>query len=1054
MKPDPIEKAISAITNETEFDFEAALAQSSEGGERETLEGLQVLARVQRLSETSPNLPGRWGPLEIEARIGEGSFGTVYRARDPKLDLDVALKVLHSAGTPVRLSILEEGRRLARLRHPNIVRIYGLDEFRGAIGLRMELVSGRSLHRLVKEGSPYGPQQAISIGIDVCHALAAVHRAGIIHRDVKAQNVMCEESGRIVLMDLGSGLEVGGAAAPVARLTGTPLYAAPELLAGAGASAATDLYAVGVLLFFCVSGVYPIEAGSLEELREAHAAGRRRTLRQVAPGVSEAFATVVERALSANPSGRHFSANALARALNDARIASTAGSVERSVTNGNLPPRFDSFIGRIGEIESLAQRVGAHPVVTVTGAGGSGKTRLAIEVAERLAEGFSGGTWFVSLAPVRDPADVLAAIARVFGVRNAGDGGVVDGIIEFLGQSDRTLLLLDNCEHVIDGVSKLGRRLIRDAPGVRLLTTSRQPIGIREEVLFQLDPLPVSGADDQNAALRLFVDRGSAVRSGFDVDAANAPILLEVCQSLDGLPLAIELAAARLQSLSLDDIAQRVRDRIELLRADQDAEPAHHLTLEASMEWSYELLNESEQRAALALSHFAGGWTLEAAEDVLPRTGWFREPQVIDVLSGLVAKSIVRFDDGQGEARYRMLETVRSFLRRRGTSAASDAVTRDAWISHFRTATSNARKDLLGAENARAMEYFEAEQDNHLAVINACLECPQPAPGLDIVSSLGRYWNLSGKWHLGRELCERMLSRTAAEETSPEKAAVLIWLGVFAHTTGDTDLARRAFSESLEIRRGLGDLQGMASALNSLAVLHFDAAEYDQARRFLRESRTLSERAGAKRSIAQAITNLALCDAAERRWAEAEGLFEEALDIHRDLQNQWGVGKMLGELGRLAAHRADGAKARRLLEEGIAIQRGLRTIDAGLLTEYLGFLELSLGEPEAARRRFKEAEQWRRELGETGPSSESIRGWAFVEARIGDPARAAELLGASAAGRRIQLNDEQRAETERLEEHLRSVLGEAVFDRRYEDGARHLDAYLDLEDGDGAPAKD
>jgi serine/threonine protein kinase len=270
----------------------------------------------------------RWGPLQRLRPIGRGAFGTVYRAWDSRLEREVALKLFRvspSRGTPT----VEEGRLLARVRHANVVTVYGAEEHDGWIGIWMELIDGRSLDSVLTDHGPFAPRETALIGIELCHALAAVHRAGLVHGDVKAQNVMRETGGRIVLTDFGAGRE-GSAETASATLSGTPLYMAPELLTGGHPSAATDLYALGVLLFYLLSGEHPVTAQNLLELRSAHERGERKRLRDVRPDVSPAIARVVERAINPDPAARYSTAGAFEEALAEA-MSEKAASVDRGV---------------------------------------------------------------------------------------------------------------------------------------------------------------------------------------------------------------------------------------------------------------------------------------------------------------------------------------------------------------------------------------------------------------------------------------------------------------------------------------------------------------------------------------------------------------------------------------------------------------------------------------------------------------------------------------------------------------------------------------------------
>ncbi|MCA9758031.1 MAG: protein kinase [Candidatus Eisenbacteria bacterium] len=1061
-----IDRALDAIADGTRVDWDDLVASARSSDVRDTLEELRVLSRVQELAgrgETS--VPTTWGTLEVVNVLGRGTFGTVFRARDPALDLEVALKVLHPGRASSSARLLEEGRCLAKLRHPNIVRVFGVDEMDGRVGLRMELVRGRSLAQIVEEDGPLGHYEAMRVLVEVCRALAAVHAAGLVHRDVKAQNVIREDTGRIVLMDFGAGGEstshlmstgMDPGRRSGGRAVGTPLYLAPELIEGDEASRATDIYSAGVLLFHLLSGEFPIEADDLEGVRRAHDQGSVRRLGELLPGLPPAILHVVDRALATEPHRRHADAEDMARELARALVA---GPVPYRRPAGDaistLPVYFTSFVGRRDALEEVAALVRTSQVATLYGPGGSGKTRLVVELVHGLADAFPGGVWFVPLAPLTGPEEIVPAIASALGARDTSGTRTFDAIVERLS-GDSVLVVLDNCEHVLSGVVDALRELMIRVPDARFLVTSREPMRALSESTYSLPPLalaltsngtsltsagpsstsagaspPSSISAGRGEAAELFVQRARSVRSNFPLDEESLSYVDQICHRLDGLPLAVELAAARVRSLTLPEILRRLGDQFQLLRSDGVAEPRHHQTLLAWMEWSHDLLSDAERAALEMLAVFCGGWTLRAAEFVLAHREGCRDSSAVDLLTSLVDKSLVQLDSVGTEARYGMLETVRSFALGRVTESER----REVWAIFLDWCLDHAaelHRAILSSGVREAMTQFSAERDNLIRACRLSLTLDRVEDGLRIVSYMGRYWLVSARWREGRWVCEMLLAHPGAEERTLMRAAGLSWLGVYAQSLAQPHVARPTFEECLAIRTEQGDAHGVASALNHLGVVDYDAGDYERAREEFGESLSRRRELGEKRGMAQALTNLALCDRADGRLESAIERLEEALLIHRELGNEWGVAKVTAERAFVTGIAGDHRVAIQQLEDAIRAQDTL-----GPSTAFhcqLGQLHLWRGDLVSAKTSFHAAIAARTRSGEAGYPPEALHGLGLVAHREGDVDTAMHLLARASATRRVALEPRARAEAEDVKNSLRATLGEEEFESKWKTG--------------------
>jgi predicted ATPase/DNA-binding CsgD family transcriptional regulator len=527
----------------------------------------------------------------------------------------------------------------------------------------------------------------------------------------------------------------------------------------------------------------------------------------------------------------------------------------------NLPVQLTSFVGRRDELAKVAGVLAGHRLVTLTGSGGCGKTRLALHAAAGRAGGLPDGVWLVELAPLTDPGQVSGAIAAGLPVRAAGAASDLDGLATAIG--DRALLLvLDNCEHLARRCAEVAERLLLACPRLRLLATSREPLGVPGEATWRVPSLsfPVDAqlsSDELGRfeAAQLFTERSRRARPGFTLTAANARPVAEICGRLDGIPLALELAAARMRVLSAEQIAAGLRDRFQLLTGGSRTAMPRQQTLEASVAWSYHLLDEDERALLRRLSAFAGGFSPAAAEAVgaggaSGGTGGIRPEQILGLLSQLADKSLIQADD-EAEGRFGMLETVRHYAGRRLTESGEAAAT---WRRHFGffLAAADRRPD----ESADAYrERLRADYDNIRQALEWAAGQDDPGLLLGLASRLGEFWSLS--IHLAEA---RRWLRIAAERGAPAdlalRARALGSLAQVASLAADMTTAMEAGTAALELLRRLGDADGMIVALTSLGSSATIMGEPDAGRPYLNEAIALAEQTGDQRALAYALALL------------------------------------------------------------------------------------------------------------------------------------------------------------------------------------------------------
>jgi len=872
----------------------------------------------------------------IEAELGHGGMGAVYRAHDTLLDRDVAIKVLTApAGSDVRERWLREAQSTARLNHPNIVAVHDAGEADGTPFIVMELIEGESLFNR----KPQSLDEILSIARQICAALDHAHSHGIVHRDLKPENVLITPDGTAKLMDFGLARSATSRLTQEGALVGTVFYLSPEQALGQTVDGRTDLYALGVMLYEMTTGQLPFTGDNPLTIIAQHIhspVAPPHTLRTDLPPALEA---IMLKLLSKDPADRFASAREAAQAL-AGQIAVEPGPRTFAPRN-NLPSQLSSFIGREREIaevkrllsplsrEAARERgpgVGSR-LVTLTGTGGSGKTRLALQVAAELLPSFPEGVWLVELAFISDPALVPQAVASALEIREQSDRRVLESLSDHL-RARRALIVLDNCEHVIAACAQLAERLLHHCSNLQILATSREVLGITGETAWPVPPLSVpdlrtlATLDDHVSALsqyesvQLFVERTAAVQPTFAVTDQNALTVAQVCARLDGIPLAIELAAARMRVLSIEQIAARLDDRLNLLTLGSRTALPRHQTLRAAFDWSYDLLPAAERVLLNRLAVLAGGWTLEAAESVTGESP-LATSDVLDALTQLVNKSLVVMEQTQG--RYRLLETIRQYALEKLGSSGEIEKTQARHLEFFLKLAEQAEPELRRADQVRWLDRLEVEHDNSRAALSYALEQGKVEASLRLASSLSRFWYLRGHWSEGREWLERTLAQPATGAALVRATALqgLAWLA------NETGKEKSLYEESLALCRGAGaeGRWNLAFSLRGLGVWTAYWGDDAQAESLLNESQGVFRELGDPWGIALVLFNLGWLAAYSIEQSEA--VWQEGLSLFRTVGDRWGMAVTLGGLGYVARLRNDYQKAINYSKESLSLFREL-----------------------------------------------------------------------------------------------------------------------------------
>jgi predicted ATPase/tRNA A-37 threonylcarbamoyl transferase component Bud32 len=1013
------------------------------------------------------------GKYRIDALLGRGGMGEVYRATDLELGREVAVKRVRGEFVATRAladRFKREALTVARLRHRHVVSVYdfGLAPEAGMY-LVMEYLEGRSLGAEVRRLGRLPVATAVELMRQICSAVDAAHAAGIVHRDLKPENIFLERAGEGLsakVLDFGIAKPKADGTPGREQITkagavlGTPAYMAPEQCLGHAVDARTDVYALGCVLYEMLAGRPPFEGASVGELTVKHCTEPPPSPALLRSDVTARMSAAVLRALAKAPEDRFQTAGALARAIDgpqpEARVAAFAGTTSPNVGPShtgvaadtaavghqltgdggrrtpplhNLPQAMTSFIGRKQHLAAVGLRLETARLVTLTGFGGVGKSRLAIEVGRDALAAFGDGVWLVELAALSDPALVPQTVAKALGVREEPGRAVDATLADFLKRKE-ALLVVDNCEHLVDACARLVDRLLRACANLRVLATSREPLGVAGEAVWPVPALEVAPGGE---ASRLFVDRAALAKPGFSMTETSAPTIAAIGRRLEGIPLAIELAASRVKVLPVEQILARLEDRFRLLTAGSRTAPSRQQTLRAALDWSYELLTEEERALLRRLSVFAGGWTLEATEAVdrgsgscggrrRPRTptaspraslppasaerttdhGPRTTDEVLQHLERLLDKSLVVVEEGEAP-RYGMLETVREYARERLVERGeSDEVAR-LHAGFFLPFGTESWVPPASAQWAEWYTGIEAEHDNVRAALGWSLEHDSEVC-LWAAMRLGFFWYDHGYLTEGRSWLDAAIGRARSAPVHLRRKA-LIRVGHITRRQGDFAAAGAIYEETMRLAKEAGNLREIAGSSLYLGVVALDRND----------------------------------------WPRARAYAEDCLAIGRELEEPPFVVEALNLLGEVARSTGQLKAARVHYEEAAVVARQENLLHL-LAPANLGAVAREEGDLVAATAHYEEALGLYRAKGDMHGIAGVLDELGAVAAAQGAWRRAARLAGVAQALRNeigSALDPTERVDRDRYVAEARAALGEAEFDAATAEGrALTLDAAM------------
>lgn len=717
-------------------------------------------------------------------------------------------------------------------------------------------------------------------------------------------------------------------------------------------------------------------------------------------------------------------------------------------TPNNLPQQLTSFVGRVKEMQEVKQLLGKTRLLTLTGSGGCGKTRLAMQVAAEVLESYPDGVWLVELAALADPAGVPQSVAMTLGLSEQARKSLTQTLVEHLA-SRRLLLVLDNAEHLLGACATLTHEVLRHCREVALLATSREPLGVDGELLYRVPSMAVPGSPEdvtpqalaQYESVNLFVERARLHLPRFVVNSQNARALASVCNRLDGIPLALELAAARVRSMSVAEIDSRLDHRFNLLTGGSRTSLPRQQTLRSLIDWSFDLLTEAEKSLLQRLSVFTGGWTMASAESMCVGGSIPDGKSVVDLLTALVDKSLALSEDRGGSTRYRLLETVRQYAREGLEKEGELSFWRARHLEHFVALGEEADPHLTGDDQQAWLDRLDREHDNLRAALAwSCARDGDPALGLRLAAAVWWFWLVRGYWTEGSGYLRSVIEASSRDPASLSRAKALIGVGALLEKVDDYAAARARFEQALSVYRELGDQRGIANSLTNLGNTAREQGNYAEARTFHEEGLSIYRALGPRWNEAIALGNLGIDVYDQGDYEYATTLYEQGLAIFRELGDRRSIALSLNFLGIAARQRGNHASAKALHDESLSVFRELGD-RWGIAWAYmnLGKLAFARNDHASAFALFKESLVIQQEIGERLGVAETLEGLGHVAFHLSGSKCAISVL-AVAERLRSQIGaprvpDERARYDERVAAVRAAVGDDAAFDEMWREAS-------------------
>ena len=812
------------------------------------------------------------GNYRVVRPLGRGGMGEVYEAEDLTLGRHVAIKLLSLASdhTAARARLLREARTASSLNHHHIVTVHSIErDSDGRDLLVMEYVDGTTLRERLASGA-LEIDELLTIAAQIAEGLAAAHARGIVHRDLKPENVMLSATGDVKILDFGiAAHEQPGSAHVVvdairhAGIFGTVSYMSPEQAAGEAIDFRSDQFSLGTMLYEAACAEHPFRNASAAQTLSAVRRAAPRPLNELCPGIPDPLRWIIERCLALEPGRRYDTTDALHREL--AMLRRRLFEITPSGHVPSVPIPRTAIIGRAKELSTAARlvRESVARLVTLTGPGGVGKTRLALELATTLAGRFGGRVFFVDLSPVRDACDVAKAIATALGVRDTTEIDTTSALVRWFRERQHSpmLVVIDNFEHVLDA-APLVSEMLTASNSLTVLATSRAVLKLAGEHDVVVPPLALPDARhatveqlSSSAAVALFIQRATAAKSDFLLTEDNAVTIARICERLDGLPLAIELAAARVRLFSPAAILSKLERRLDVLTGGPRDAPRRQQSFRAALEWSEELLHPSERMLFQRMAVFSGGCTFEAVEAVCNA----RQDvvgTVEELLGGLIEKNMIVVANAGEPLRVTQLETIREYAQER-LAAGNDGNLAHRAHAAYCVILAEEGYGLRGTEQSHWMRRSEVEYANFRAAFEWLVANAQFEWAVRLTSALMPFWEARALLAEGLDWINRLLRLPLDVQPTVSRARALMNRLYLLHLQGDVATWMGRNAEALEAFRQLGDQRFLAQAKVSYGVVFAQMGHHDEARAQVEEGLALWRQLGDARGEAQGLANLA-----------------------------------------------------------------------------------------------------------------------------------------------------------------------------------------------------
>jgi predicted ATPase len=985
------------------------------------------------------------GKYKILSVIGAGGMGEIYLAEDITLNRQVVLKILP-------LSVAQNEERMRRfvleaksasaLNHPNIITIYEIGQTDDFHFIAAEYIQGETVRECINKNS-LQLYDILDISIQIATGLQAGHSVNIVHRDIKPENVMLRPDGLVKILDFGiaklteseTALKAAAEATTIrggttpGMIIGTVAYMSPEQALGKEIDARSDIFSFGVLLYEMLSGRQPFTEDTLIQTLIAIVEKAPPPLSDLVRDYPIEIEKIVYKALAKNKDERFLTAGDLIASLRQLKrllefgdkfkgslhpseqkeiqtqifnVAEKTSPV--SIAANNLTENPLSIVGReteIKEIYDLLQRQNVR-LVTITGIGGTGKTTLAKEVARQMLSEFADGVFYIELASITNHDLVASTIAKALGIKETGTEPIIEILKDNL-RDKKMLLVLDNFEQVTESAPIIGE-LISDSINLKILVTSRVRLYLRLEREYILSPLELPSDKKLSAtelseypAIALFIERAKAAKSSFELTEENAHILAEICRKLDGLPLAIELAAVRVKILSPQAILIRLTNRLKLLTGGARDLPERQKTIRAAIAWSYDLLKEEEKNLLNRLAIFAGSFTLEGAETIVAVKGDLKV-DVLDAVASLVDKSLLtQREQAEGEPRFRMLEIVREFALEKLAESGESSEIKRLHAAFYADLSEKAEPELRSAKATEWFDKLEREHDNLRCALEWTLD-NQPESALRIVAAIFSFWVRRGYLSEGRKWTKQALEKTSEDKDLKLRANAFRGSGILSWMQGDLEAASPYFEESLRLSRALGNKQMISDTLIGLGNVKNQQGDLLSAR----------------------------------------NLLEESLLISREINDKSQISISLNNLGEIARMKGDYETARKYYEEAYAIaKRESFNLPLPTFAENLAGTALLMGDYQSARTFALETLKYSMEVGDKICVGGALDKFASLAVKAGEMEKAARLFGAAQSV--FDAIDYHQAEVDqilndRYINEARASIGDEAFDTAYAEG--------------------